>query len=274
MWDLIGHQIDAAEEQFQQWYVDSDGQYRGGEIKLFLRGITASQLLGAFTQILGPAVADGEARREGSINGVFPAHPEHYGLAVEGPGGVETMGGMSTLTFPAYVGDDDVPDFIRPHVDDSYDVSRVGRGLLRDGSAQSYVLQQLRDVDGGLEAALWIWYPAACPESVVEEHLQHYAVEFRNGARMAAAMIRDDAAAAQSGPLLAGGAAPAASIAGSWHLEGSAGPAKQELDLDLCVEGQSVTGTLTVARCPSRTARPTARRSPSGPIWAWRSPST
>lgn len=244
MWDLLGGQIDAAEKQFQQWYAESDGEYRGGEVKLRLRGISSDQLMGAFMQILGPAMADGEERRQGSINGVFPAHPEHYGLSVEGPGGVETMGGMPTLTFPAYVGDDEVPDFIAPLIDTSYDISRVGRGLLRDGSAQSYVLQQLRDVEGDLEVSLWIWYPAACPDSVVKEHLQHYAVEFRNGARMAAAMIRANAAA-EDDTHVSTGAAPADGIAGTWRLEGSAGPAKREFDLHLTTDGAVARGALT-----------------------------
>jgi len=244
MWDLLGEQIDAAEKQFQQWYADSNGQYRGGRVKLHLRGITADELMAAFMQILGPAMADGEERRRGSINGVFPAHPEHYGLSVEGPGGVETMGGMPTLTFPAYVGDDEVPDFIAPLVDSSYDISRVGRGLLRDGSVQSYVLQQLKDVGGDLEASLHIWYPAACPDSVVKEHLQHYAVEFRNGARMAAAMIRANDAA-EDEIFVDTGVAPAEGIAGTWHLEGSAGPAKREFDLVLTTGGVGARGTLT-----------------------------
>jgi len=246
MWDLLGHQIDAAEKQFQQWYADSNGEYRGGEVKLVLHGLSSDQLFGAFAQILGPAMAEGEERRQGSIGGVFPAHPEHYGLSIDGPGGVETMGGMPTLTFPAYVGDDEIPDFIRPHIDSSYTISRVGRGLLRDGSVQSYVLQQLKDAGDNVEVSLFIWYPAACPDFVVKEHLQHYAVEFRNGARMAAAMIRENDAA-DSDVLLAGNAAPSAGIAGQWHLEGSAGPAKREFDLTLTVDGQTAQGTLVSA---------------------------
>lgn len=112
---------------------------------------------------------------------------------------------MPTLTFPGFVGDDaEIPDFTRPLIDPSYDVSKVGKGLLRDGSVQSYVLQQFRDVDGGIEASLHIWYPAACPDSVVEEHLQDYAVEFRNGCRMVAAAPcerkRDPASGRRSAP--------------------------------------------------------------------------
>lgn len=186
MWKLIEAQVDASEAQFKKWLDESNGEYRGGRVKLRIEGLTVEQLFGSIMKTMGAALAEGEARRQASIDGVFPAHPEHYGLALDGPGGVETMGGMPTLTYPGYITDDaEIPDFIRPLIDDSYQLSKVGKGLLRDGSVQSYVLQQFRDADGGIDACLDIWYPAACPESVVEEHLRHYSVEFRNGVRLA-----------------------------------------------------------------------------------------
>ena len=58
---------------------------------------------------------------------------------------------------------------------------------LDDGTLFTYVLQQFKDTDDGMEANLRIWYPAACPPIYLEEHAEHYAVEFRNGLRMAAA---------------------------------------------------------------------------------------
>lgn len=187
MWDLIEAQVDASEKQFQEWYAASNGEYRGGQVKLAIDGVSVKQLFGSIMQTLGAAFEpDAAAKKQAVIDGVFPAHPEHYGLALEGPGGVETMGGLPTLTFPSYVETDDVPDFIRDLIDPSYELSKVGTGLLRDGTVQSYVLQEFRDVEGGIEASLRIWYPAACPESVVEEHLRHYTVEFRNGVRAAA----------------------------------------------------------------------------------------
>jgi hypothetical protein len=51
----------------------------------------------------------------------------------------------------------------------------------------TYVLQQFKDIEDGMEANLRIWCPAACPPIYLEEHAEHYAVEFRNGCRMAAA---------------------------------------------------------------------------------------
>lgn len=187
--DLIAAQVEQAQHTFKAWIDASAGEWAGGQVRLRIEGLTTRELFESIMKTLGAGLAEGEARRTASIEGVFPAHPEHYGLAATGAGGVETMGGMPTLTYPAYVDETDVPDFIRELIDPGYQLSKVGRGLLADGSVQSYVLQQFRDTDTGIEASLHIWYPAACPDSVVQEHLQHYAVEFRNGCRLAAAAL-------------------------------------------------------------------------------------
>lgn len=117
-------------------------------------------------------------------------HPEHYTLPAEGVGVVETMGGFPTLTRVSVLPKDETPDFISELVDPSYEFVNAGQGVLDDGTTiQSYVLQQFKDTDTGLEANLRIWYPAAAPASDIEEHLRHYTVEFRNGCRLAAAQL-------------------------------------------------------------------------------------
>lgn len=247
MWDLIGEDVKNADEKFHEWYDASDGEYKGGEVTLKIADLTTDQLFEAIMQTLGAAMLEGEARRRGSITGVFPAHPEHYGLSLDGPGGVETMGGMPTLTYPAYVDEDEIPDFIRPLIDaDHYDMSKVGRGLLSDGTVQTYVLQQFRDTDEGIEASLWIWYPAACPDSVFKEHLQHYAVEFRNGVRMATAMLAQDAAAPEEElEIDAPAGASTGGLDGTWRIGGSMGPAKREFEVTIVTDGRAASGTVT-----------------------------
>ena len=51
------------------------------------------------------------------------------GAGPEGPGGVEIMRRMLTLTCSAYVESDDVPAFITDLIDPDYETSKVGRGL-------------------------------------------------------------------------------------------------------------------------------------------------
>ena len=51
----------------------------------------------------------------------------------------------------------------------------------------NYVLQQYKDTDDGMIADLRIWYPSAGASYYLKVHAEHYAVEFHNGIKMAAA---------------------------------------------------------------------------------------
>ena len=106
------------------------------------------------------------------------------------PGAIETMGGLPTRSHPAFVKPGDVPSFVSDLIDKNYDLSIVGAATLEDGTIFTYVLQEYKDTEQGLQASLRIWYPAACPPEYVIEHAEHYAVEFRNGARLAAAALQ------------------------------------------------------------------------------------
>lgn len=248
MLDLIEHQVEQSEDRFKKWIAESDGQYSGGRVNLKIEGVSTEELFGTIAQILGGAFEEGEARRTSFIEGAVPAHPEHYGFSLEGPGGIETMAGLPTLTFPAYTDDSEVPENIRALIDPTFDVSRVGRALLRDGSVQCYVLQQFRDLPNGMEISLDIFYPAACPPSVADEHLKHYTVEFRNGVRLAraarAAEKAADEVADASGP---GSTGTSDEVAGTWHIEGVAGGGKRAFDLTLTVDGERVTGSIVAS---------------------------
>lgn len=125
-----------------------------------------------------------QQRRDAALGMAFPCHPEHYALPPY-VGVVETMGGIPTRSRVKVI--DDAPEFVSRFVDESYPLRVTGAGELDDGAIFTYVLQQFKDTDTGMEANLRIWYPAACPPAYIEEHAQHYAVEFRNGCRFAAA---------------------------------------------------------------------------------------
>ncbi|AEK36147.1 hypothetical protein ACTXK0_13135 [Corynebacterium variabile] len=248
MWKLIEPQIIQSEMNFKKWIEESDGKYTGDRVNLEITGTSTEELFGTLAQVLGGVMLEGEERKQSYLEGALPANPEHYCFSPEGPGGVETMGGLPTVTFPAYVEEDQVPDYIRGMIDTSYDVSRVGSSVLRDGSTQCYVLQQFRDVEGGMEISLDIFYPAACPSWVVEHHLKHYTVEFRNGVRLATAARRAEAEAAaaeQDSAPVETSAAPAAGIDGTWRIEGSAAGTKREFDLTLTTEGNAAQGTIS-----------------------------
>lgn len=246
MLKLIEEQIDQSDANFKKWIEESNGLYTGDRVDLEIKGLSTEELFGTIAQILGGAFQEGEERRQSFLTGAVPAHPQHYGFSLEGPGGIETMAGLPTLTFPAYVDEADVPDYITAKIDPSFDASRVGKSLLRDGSVECYVLQQFRDVEGGMEVSLEIFYPAACPPSVVAEHLEHYTVEFRNGVRMATAARRLEAEQEQATPAEVDDvAAPVAGVEGKWHLEGSAAGGKREFDVSIETDGNDAHGTIS-----------------------------
>ncbi|MBU9765106.1 hypothetical protein FR943_14795 [Mycobacterium sp. TNTM28] len=190
MIDLLQAQIDEADSKLTQYLAESDGKYTGTRVVLTVEGLKIEQFIPVLRSILGAAAADDdEGRRKASIDFLFPTHPEHYSLPIKGVGVIETMGGIPTRSFPAFAPPEEVPDFVSALIDKSYDISMTGKAGLEDGTIFTYVLQEYKDTLAGMEVSLRIWYPAACPPEYVKEHSEHYAVEFRNGCRMAAAAL-------------------------------------------------------------------------------------
>ncbi|MFV8230018.1 hypothetical protein [Mycolicibacterium fortuitum] len=193
MLDLIRDQVDASTRRYQDAVAASGGEYQVGQIILGVKGISAKELFPWIAANIGAAMAagdDDERKRTLSSSFVFPMHPEHYAMAPGGVGVIETMGGAPTLTYVGHFPDGAMPEFVAELIDPSYEFVNAGRGVLSVGGEQSYVLQQFKDTTDGLEANLRIWYPTASPASAIEEHLKHYAVEFRNAIRMAAAQLK------------------------------------------------------------------------------------
>ncbi|GAA3309980.1 hypothetical protein GCM10020295_75870 [Streptomyces cinereospinus] len=52
--------------------------------------------------------------------------------------------------------------------------------FLEDGTVVGRALTQFGDTADGFTASLTFYVPASAPEVVLEHHLRHYAVEFRN----------------------------------------------------------------------------------------------
>ncbi|WP_329567222.1 hypothetical protein [Streptomyces sp. NBC_01361] len=52
--------------------------------------------------------------------------------------------------------------------------------FLPDGTVVGRALIQFGDTADGFTANLTVYLPTTCPDDVLEHHLRHYAVEFRN----------------------------------------------------------------------------------------------
>ena len=182
MFDLIGAQIAESDNLLRQYVAESKGQFKGTQVIVKIKGLKLSEFLTVLQSALAPQTSP-EAKRAAALE-MFKAHPEHYASDPGSFGIVETMGTLPTRSHPAYV--QSAPPFITAHLDQSYSLRNMGAATIADGTVFTYVLQQFKETADGMEANLRIWYPAAAPAIYLEHHSRHYAVEFRNGARMAA----------------------------------------------------------------------------------------
>jgi hypothetical protein len=191
MLNLLGKQIDQADADLKGYLAASNGEFSETQVILTAEGLTVSDFIPTLRAALAAFDNSPQDLRNAAVGFVFPVHPEHYGLPPY-RGVVETMGGIPTRSRVMVT--QEAPGFITKFVDESYPMRMTGAGELDDGTLFTYVLQQFKDTDTGMEANLRIWYPSACPPAYLEEHAEHYTVEFRNGFRVAAAALKQQAA--------------------------------------------------------------------------------
>jgi hypothetical protein len=191
MLNLLGKQIEQADHDLKRYLADSDGEFSQTQVILTAEGLTVADFIPTLRAALAAVDNSPLELRNAAIGFIFPAHPEHYALPPY-HGVVETMGGIPTRSRVMVI--QDAPDFVTQFVDESYPMRMTGAAELDDGTLFTYVLQQFKDTDTGMEANLRIWFPSACPPAYLEEHAEHYSIEFRNGFRVAAAALKQGAA--------------------------------------------------------------------------------
>lgn len=253
MLDLLKDQLDAHDEEFRGYVAASNDEWTECHVVLKADGITLDEALPIIAQSMAAMGASGatgfDEKRDAVESVIFPIHPEHYSV-LEEVGGVETMGGTPFRTRLYRSTPEEAPEFLRSKMDSSYDLSNVGRSTLVDGTPHTWVMQQFKDTDTGVEFDLHVWYPKACPPEYVEEHGQHFPIEVRGLLRIAAAKINAAKAAGEDPTGESEDAsteAPALSAdpSGTWQLKGSVGGSQREMRLELSVDGASATGTLS-----------------------------
>ncbi len=179
--DLLAEDIEKGNAFLRESALASDGAYTAGTTVLTARGIGSEE----FTAWMERAFA-------GEEEALLAAHPEHYVMA-PGPDGafnvVENigphvcsffMGGWGTEAMAWAV---DAPERL-PEAEFPHKMS--SNLFLADGTVVGRALTQFGDTADGFTASLTVYLPSACPGEVLEHHLRHYAVEFRNWIEVAA----------------------------------------------------------------------------------------
>ncbi|WAP53645.1 hypothetical protein [Streptomyces sp. S465] len=183
MMDLLAEQIDAGDRYQKELISASGGTYRESRTEFHVRGLSGTDLADWFH------AQAGTGRFQDKMS-LVNAHPEHY---VEPPnytgGMVETIGGHLTR-FKVSVAHE-LPAPVGAYLDASYPVTLMNALLsLDDGTPFAYCLHQARDTDTGADVVVRVIYPSAAPDSMIEGHCEHLAIEFRSWIRNAAAATR------------------------------------------------------------------------------------
>lgn len=172
--ELLDDEIAAGTAFLRENVERSAGRVSSGTTTLRAHGITAAKFTGWLSRAF--------AREDVMVAG----HPEHYAIHAETgrPVNIVETLGEHVCSF-----------FMRPW-DDSVEAEpapgeaapgRRSHLLLEDGTVVGWIANAFEEEADGFTVRLSVTLPATCGDEVVEQHLEHFAVEFRTWILRAAA---------------------------------------------------------------------------------------
>lgn len=168
--ELLSDEIAEGEAFLRDHLARSDGEETTGTTTLRARGITAAQ----FGRWLGAAFAREDVMLAGN--------PEHYSIHAE-PGQnvniVETLDRYVCSFFMRPWDDSVIVDQELPAATDQKPAGRRSHMLLPDGTVVGSIANAFDEEEDGFTARLSVTLPVTCAPEVIEQHLEHFAVEFR-----------------------------------------------------------------------------------------------
>ena len=176
--DLLSDEIAAGDAFLREHLKRSTGEQATGTTTLHAHGITAAEFTGWLARAF--------AREDVMLAG----HPEHYSIHAE-PGRnvniVETLGEYVCSFFMREWNDSVVEEQELPSAAPRKPAGRRSHMLLQDGTVVGSIANSFEEEPGGFTATLSVTLPATCAPDVIEQHLDHFAVEFRSWILRAAA---------------------------------------------------------------------------------------
>ncbi len=179
--DLLAADIEKGNAFLRESARTSDGRFKAGTTALAAKGLTS----GAFLAWMDKAFA-------GDESALLAAHPEHYVMGTDDIGArvVENIGPHVCSFYMGGWGTDAMAwaEDAQELLPESEFPRKMSSNLfLADGTVVGRALIQFGDTAEGFTANLTVYFPVMCPDEVVDHHLRHYAVEFRNWIVAAAA---------------------------------------------------------------------------------------
>lgn len=169
--ELLRDEIAEGDAFLREHLARSEGRQATGTTVLRARGIGSGPFAGWLSRAF---------QREDVL---LAAHPEHYSIHGE-PGAavniVETLGDKVCSFFMAgWDASAATEEELRSAAGEGADARR-SRMLLGDGTVIGSISNLFRDEPGGFTVRLSVTLPATCAPEVIDQHLEHFAVEYRN----------------------------------------------------------------------------------------------
>ncbi|MCX5401371.1 hypothetical protein [Streptomyces sp. NBC_00102] len=179
--DLLAPDIEEGNAVLRESARTSGGAFKGGTTVLATKGLTSAEFLAWMDRAFA-----------GDERTLLAAHPEHYVMGTDEIGArvVENigphvadfyMGGWGT---DALAWTEDAAELLP---ESEFPRKMSSNLFLADGTVVGRALIQFGDTADGFTANLTVYFPVTCPDEVLDHHLRHYAVEFRNWIVAAAA---------------------------------------------------------------------------------------
>lgn len=177
--DLLADEIEQGNAFLREHALTSNGDFKSATTVLGVQGLNAAEFVGWMED----AVRDEPT--------MLAAQPEHYVTAGQTDGTVHIVENLGPHVCSFFFHFDQhvewaagVPELL-PESD--YPFKKITNLFLQDGTVVGRVLSQFGDTDEGFNANLTVYFPASCPEEISEHHRRHFAVEFSNWVKAAAA---------------------------------------------------------------------------------------
>ena len=170
---LLEEQIQQGDAYFKSLISQSNGNFKEARVDFNVPGLKASKFLGWFERLGSRELT--KSQRFHEI--MAPSHPEHYSLGPYEIGVVETIGRY--ICRMRVDTKSEVPQFVKEYGDSSFTTKLPVTCYLDDGTVFLYGYQEIREDQHGCKFRIRILFPTASPQLLIDEHIEHLAIEFR-----------------------------------------------------------------------------------------------
>ncbi len=189
MRELLREDLLTMTVRVQQWLRDSKGAWQSGSVELIVPGPSAA----GFREWYADAMS------KGWEVDLRAGHPEHF-MNHPVHDSIEVMENIGETELPWHIFYRSLQENAQlPSAwDNSFPVHFAAEIVDAEGTLVGYSMRELRDDADGLHLKLTSHLPAAVPPGLVERHLHHFSIEYRNWAHFAAKEIASNSYADNS----------------------------------------------------------------------------